>query len=134
MVIGLIGTSAIYSTAKAPKTSDYEAVVEIPKPEPVPIKKDYSQADLKAYLSVKFAEYGIESQTERAIAVVFCESGWNWNPKPNYISWGIAQFTPDTWHDYGYGDIMNPYAQLETMARMWSNGLQSRWDCFTGKR
>ncbi len=62
--------------------------------------------------------------------VIMCESSWNPNPKPNGISFGIAQFTKDTWKDFGEGDIMNPYSQLEVMVKMFRDGFAERWDCF----
>ncbi len=95
---------------------------------------DYSREVLTRYLQSAFTKYGIENEIPTAEAVILCESGWQINPRHNNISWGIAQFTPSTWHDYGYGDIMNPLSQLDVMSKMWSKGLQDRWDCFTGKR
>jgi hypothetical protein len=70
------------------------------------------------------------TQSQEMMATITCESGWQIYPKPNNISWGIAQFTPATWKGFGYGDIMNPLSQLDTMAKMWSKGLANRWDCY----
>lgn len=80
-------------------------------------------------LETDFAKYGIENQVGKAEKVIQCESGFLWYAQ-NPISKGVAQFTPATWKDFGYGDIMNPYSQLEIMAKMWSKGLQKRWDCY----
>lgn len=87
-----------------------------------------SQSELKALLKDISVKYGLDYQ--KMEAVVQCESGWQIDPPHNNISWGIAQFTPATWEDFGYGDIMNPYSQLEVMGKMWSKGLMSRWDCY----
>lgn len=88
-----------------------------------------SREGLKSYLSVIFTKYGIEDQIPIAEAVIACESSWNINAN-NGISFGLLQFTPATWKDFGYGDIMNPQSQIITMAKMWKRGLQGRWDCW----
>jgi len=129
----LIQSADLNNYAKAPITGTYIQGIETPL-----LKSSLSEtpttARLKDYLKYEFAKYGIEDQYDRAVSVVFCESGWNVNPKPNGISYGIAQFTKPTWQDFGHGDIMNPYNQLEVMANMWSLKLQGRWDCFSGRR
>lgn len=84
--------------------------------------------DLKSYLREQASLYGVDY--DEMSAVIQCESGWRVDPPHNNISWGIAQFTPDTWTDFGSGDIMNPYTQLDVMAKMWSKGLHGRWDCY----
>lgn len=62
--------------------------------------------------------------------VITCESNYFWHAD-NGVSYGIAQFTPATWHDFGKGNIFNPYKQLDVMARMWKNPLlRLRWDCY----
>lgn len=94
-----------------------------------------SREVLKRFLRARLISYGIEDQYNTVEAVVFCESSWRVDPPHNGISWGIAQFTPPTWKDFGYGDIMNPYNQLDTMAKMWANPkLRNRWDCHSGRR
>lgn len=91
--------------------------------------------DIKEMVKNQFTLYGIEDQIPRALEVLQCEGGFNVDPLPhNGISWGVAQFTPPTWEDFGHGDIMNPYWQIKTMAKMWAMGLQNRWDCFSGRR
>jgi hypothetical protein len=70
-----------------------------------------------------------KKDAEEMTATIMCESGFQVDPKHNGISWGVAQFTPATWKDFGYGDIMNPEAQLLTMARIWGK-YKNRWDCF----
>lgn len=64
-------------------------------------------------------------------SVIDCEnSSWSVDPLPhNNVSWGFAQFTPATWKDFGHGEIMNPYSQIEVMVKMFNMGLSKRWDC-----
>lgn len=86
--------------------------------------------DERDYLELEFTNMGLVDQIPMAEAVVACESGYNIYAN-NGISYGIAQFTPVTWKDFGHGDIFNPLTQLETMARMWKNPLlRLRWDCY----
>ena len=89
-----------------------------------------TKENLKQVLAYEFGTYGLESQIQTAEAVVACESGFQVDPPHNGVSWGIAQFTKPTWKDFGYGDIMNPLSQVQVMAKMFSRGLQNRWDCF----
>ena len=85
---------------------------------------------LKSYLKDIFIYNGIADQIEIAEKIIQCESGWNIFAD-NGISYGLAQFTPATWHDFGEGDIMNPHTQIRTMAKMWKNPkLRNRWDCY----
>jgi len=91
-----------------------------------------SREGLTGFLSYEFAKYGIEDQYEKAVAVLNCESSWLIDVySKNQLSYGIAQFTPATWKDFGIGDYKNPYDQIKTLSKMWSLGLQSRWDCYT---
>lgn len=86
--------------------------------------------NLKSVLVYEFGTYGLQDQIQTAEAVIACESGFQVDPPHNGISWGIAQFTKDTWKDFGSGDIMNPLFQIQTFSKMWSKGLQNRWDCY----
>lgn len=96
--------------------------------------REIDREELKSYFRQVFTYNGLEDQIPIAEAVIACESSWNWKAD-NGISYGIAQFTPATWEDFGFGDIMNPYSQIQVMARMWKNPvLRLRWDCFSGKR
>lgn len=88
-----------------------------------------SPENLKEVLKLDFAEYGIEDQLGMAEDVINCESDWNIFAN-NGISYGLLQFTPATWKDFGHGDIMNPYNQIKVTASMWSHGFQRRWDCY----
>ncbi len=88
-----------------------------------------SKQDIQEMVSEQFTLYGIASQIPTALKVVQCESGFNINAD-NGISYGVAQFTPATWKDFGHGNIFNPLYQIETMAKMWKIGLQKRWDCY----
>lgn len=84
---------------------------------------------LKSYLEEVFIKEGLEDQIEIAEKTITCESNFLWYAD-NGISFGVAQFTPDTWKDFGEGDIFNPHIQLRTMAKMFKMGLQNRWDCY----
>lgn len=101
--------------------------LQIQKPSFVPSDPP-SVSMLKEALSSVAVKYGLDY--DQMSTVVSCESGWRIDPPHNNISWGIAQFTPATWKDYGTGDIMNPYMQLEVMGKMWKKGLMGRWDCY----
>lgn len=89
-----------------------------------------SPESIKAVLAAEFSTYGIENQLAKAESVISCESGFEVNPKPNGISWGVAQFTKSTWQDFGIGDIMNPYMQIKVMATLWQMSEQWRWNCY----
>lgn len=84
--------------------------------------------ELKDHLASEVKKYG--GNYSQIYNVIMCESGWRINPPHNNISFGIAQFTPATWKDFGQGDIMNPYTQITVMVKMWNKGLEKRWDCF----
>ena len=125
---------------KEPEPTLQPVITVESKPKEIKTGKNYYQgvlitrAGLISYLETVFTQEGIEDQIPRAIEVIQCESGFQVDPKHNGISWGVAQFTPPTWEDFGEGDIMNPHAQLRVMARMWRKGLQNRWDCYSGRR
>lgn len=91
----------------------------------------YSTEYLKDFASEVAIKYGLgPTVSQEMMATIQCESSWSIDPPHNNISWGIAQFTPATWKEFGYGDIMNPQSQLTIMAKMWHNGLENRWDCW----
>lgn len=94
-----------------------------------PYKVYISKQGLKEAIEFQFTKYRIADQIGMVEKVIQCESGWN-VLADNGVSYGLLQFTPATWQDFGYGDIMNPYSQIETTAKMWSKGLQRRWDCY----
>ncbi len=96
-----------------------------------PVKYVYSTEFLKDTASEDAIKYGLSPiQYSQMMATIFCESSWQIYPKPNHISWGVAQFTPPTWKEFGYGDIMNPISQLNVMSKMFHNHLEKRWDCW----
>ena len=107
----------------------------IATPEPLTDEIHYrdvyiSREILIRHLESVFEKYEIADQIPLAKQVIACESSWDINAD-NGVSYGIAQFTPPTWVDFGRGDIMNPFIQLEVMAKMWGvHHLQSRWDCY----
>lgn len=124
----------IVGSSKSPTIDTHQLAVPSKTAER-PSKYVYSTEFLKDYASEMAIQYGLTPlQFTHMLSTIKCESDWQIYPKPNHISWGIAQFTPPTWKDFGHGDIMDPLVQLEIMAKMWKAGLQNRWDCYTGKR
>lgn len=65
------------------------------------------------------------------IAVITCESSWQTDvfSKGN-VSYGIAQYTVDTFKENCNGDYKDPLAQLDCMAKMFSEKMEGRWDCW----
>ncbi len=124
-----VGTLAIIGIAQSSTIYTYKLANTKPTAER-PVKYVYSIDYLKGIAGEASIQYGLSGQDyQEMIDTIQCESGWQIYPKPNYISWGIAEFMPATWHDFGNGDIMDPIMQIKVMARMWSKGLMGRWDC-----
>lgn len=97
--------------------------------QPTSLQLPPTTAELKAYLLKVSVLYGQDYQ--KMAATIRCESSWKTNTySTSHISYGISQFTPATWKDYGIGDYKNPFDQLLTMAKMWRLGLAKRWDCY----
>ena len=126
----VIGTLAIAGFAKSSTTYIYQPSVHRITVER-PITYVYATDWLKGYLGEVSIKYGLPANDySEMVATIQCESGWQIYPKPNHISWGIAEFTPPTWQEFGYGDIMNPVSQINIMVKMWKVGLAKRWDCY----
>lgn len=94
-----------------------------------------SREDLKSYLKEVFTKYGLENQIGKAQRVIDCESSFLVDPPHNNSCRGIAQFQPLTWRyvinkGWCYGDIMNPFSQLDCFSKLWSMGYQSWWQCY----
>lgn len=89
-----------------------------------------TENDLKGFLLETSVKYGLDY--DKMNAVINCESTWRIDPPHNGVSLGIAQFTAATWVDYGVGkyEDIDPYSQIAVMGKMWSKGLESRWDCY----
>lgn len=128
-LLALIATMAMATTSIAPTISENKG--KIPLTTQTTFYRSYkaNSDDLKAYLSQLVAQYG--GNYYQLYRVIDCESGW----RPDVysrgnISYGIAQFTPDTFAGYCSGDYKNPYDQLKCMVLMWNKNLQKRWDCF----
>ncbi|MDQ3125180.1 MAG: transglycosylase SLT domain-containing protein [Pseudomonadota bacterium] len=73
---------------------------------------------------------------DQLIRVMQCESGGDPNAVSAYLNpmngmhdIGLFQFNPDTWAEFGGGDIWNPWEQIEVAASMWANGYGWRWVC-----
>lgn len=98
------------------------------------VAQNASTARLKEYLRKVFTSYGIEDQIPTAEKIIACESSWNILAHNGTISYGLLEYTPNTWHDFGHGDIMNPLVQIEVTAKIVKREGWERWDCFTGKR
>lgn len=130
------------SKIKAPKIS--QSANNIASPSPTPAISNYVRMSsegkigyLKLLLFQESAKYGISYQEIYATAM--CESGFQIDPKHNNISWGIMQFTPATWKEFGHGNIMDAENQILVATSMWNKWetykgkqrqLKERWDCF----
>ena len=125
----LLENPILNGVVQAPTIRIENASTVKPPQELRPVKQDYSPEALKRYVAIQFAKYGIEDEIPIAEAVAACESSWNWQAS-NGISYGIFQYTPATWEQWGSGDIMNPETQIKVTARLWSLGQQWRWDCW----
>ncbi|MFN2525564.1 MAG: transglycosylase SLT domain-containing protein [Actinomycetota bacterium] len=70
-------------------------------------------------------EFGLSR--DYLISVAMCESSLN----PYAVSpagyYGLFQFGPVTWSEFGYGSIWDPVAQSRTAARMLAEGHHRRW-------
>ncbi|HEX2241595.1 MAG TPA: transglycosylase SLT domain-containing protein [Actinomycetota bacterium] len=70
-------------------------------------------------------EFGLSP--DYLVAVAMCESSLN----PYAVSpagyYGLFQFGPITWSEFGYGSIWDPVAQSRTAARMLADGHHRRW-------
>lgn len=127
-MIAVIAILAIISYARSETIHTYQLPLKETTVER-PSQQVYSTEYLKSYVGEVSIKYGLSAEKyQQIMATIQCESNWN-VLADNGISFGIAQFTPATWKDFGSGDIMNPLTQLEVMARMFSQHLEHRWDC-----
>ena len=86
---------------------------------------------LNEYLFEVSVKYGQDYQ--KMHNVIMCESSFRTDVySKGKVSYGIAQFTQDTWiENCSSLNYYNPYSQLDCMGSMWARnkGLQYRWDC-----
>ena len=92
----------------------------------------YSVDYLKRFAGEVAIKYGLNgTEYKQMMAVLSCESSWDssvWSK--GKMSYGIAQFTKDTFKENCTGDYYNPLDQLECVGKMWSEKMYHRWDCF----
>ena len=134
-----IGTLAFVGTARSTTTYIYQPTITVIK-KPRPVQQNYSVEFLKDFVGEVSIKQQLDTQDYNDIvATIQCESSFFADPPHNNISWGVAQFTPVTWHDFGHGDIMNPISQIEVMVSMWNKWemhkgtprqMKNRWDCY----
>jgi hypothetical protein len=96
---------------------------------------EVSSSTIQQLINSDSNHWGVSSSTMRA--VIRCESGFRtdaFNPKdPSY---GIAQFTPDTFYQFAplagitKPNIGSPIQQLWTMAYMMAHNKSHRWSCY----
>ncbi len=117
------------------------AIVEANKPKEIagsirPAQTDFSREALNSYLESTFVKYGIADKLPEAEYVTFKESSWIWD-NGNSISKGLEAFTPNTWKlnckQFGNYQDLNPYAQINCMALMWSRSEWTQWETWCNK-
>ncbi len=90
------------------------------RPAPTP-----STESIESIIVGAAAEFGLSP--DYLVAVAMCESSLN----PYAVSpagyYGLFQFGPVTWSEFGYGSIWDPVAQSRTAARMLADGHHRRW-------
>lgn len=112
--------------------SDLE-IKQASKPtEPVSRRKTYAVDELKAFLKELSVTYGLDHA--KIYYTVDNESSFNpYAVEPTKrLSIGISQYTIGTWLEFcsTKDDRTDPYKSLECMAKMWSMGLEYRWDAY----
>ncbi len=84
-----------------------------------------SVASVESIIVSAADEFGLSR--DYLLAVAMCESSLN----PYAVSpagyYGLFQFGPITWSEFGYGSIWDPVAQSRTAARMLADGHHRRW-------
>jgi hypothetical protein len=104
-----------------------------------PAEAQYVEESIGAKID-RYAAMYPGASSEEMYKTIKCESSFNpkaWNKNdPNGGSKGICQFQPGTFAYYSKlagienGDIWNVDHQLQTMAYMFSKGLQNHWSCY----
>ncbi len=124
----MIATFAWIGTANSSTTYTYQPTVTKTTAEHSIIYL-YSTDYLKDYVGEVSIKYGLTpTQYQEMMAVIQAESGFQIYPKPNGVSWGIAQFIPSTFKLNCKGDLMNPVGQIDCMTKMWSKHQEAQWD------
>lgn len=115
----LQNNSEISRTDKTTDTKDTRLYQDITAP----------QNDLKGFALEVAIEYGLD--WEKFNYTIQNESSYN-PLSDNGISVGVAQFTLPTWFDYcgKIDDRTNPIKSIKCMGKMWSLGLQFKWDAY----
>ncbi len=67
--------------------------------------------DLQKYVAQEAVKKGYDPQI--VLRQISAESAWKTDAKSQAGAYGLPQFMPATWKDYGSGDIKNPYNQVE---------------------
>ena len=121
----------------APKISESEGKIHLTTETRLYQPINASSNDLKDYLAQLVTKYGLDGGNYKQIYnVIVCESNFKIDTySKNKISFGIAQFTSDTWSDFNKErktdlNYYNPFDQLDMMVWAFKNGYNERWDCF----
>ena len=133
-----IEESSIIAPHESEKTQQESVNVPKTKKEPATPQKPLSQpitasaSELIAFSKTISAKYGIDH--EKFQATIQNESSFNpYAVEPTRrLSIGISQYTLDTWLEFcsNVDDRTDPYKSLSCMGRMWSQGLEYRWDAY----
>ena len=93
--------------------------------------KGVNPNDPKVILGLKVKKYLINY--EEIYQTIICESNFRHEGVfgDSGKAYGIAQFHKPTFDGFCEGDYYNMEDQLECMAKMFSNNLQSHWTCFS---
>ena len=90
-----------------------------------------SEPETPKEMAVRIAtEHGLN--VPRFLRVIECESGWNVRAVgDNGTSFGLAQLH-NVQTDWGMTkeEAFDPETALETMAKAWVRGLESKWTCW----
>lgn len=90
-----------------------------------------SREVLIGYLETVFEKEGLKDRISEAKRVISCESGFQVDPPHNNSCRGVAQFKEATFSAYCKGDLMNPFRQLDCMAKLWRERHENWWECYT---
>lgn len=125
----LIATAVIVGSTTLNITSNRSEIVPIEEAKPIVLPDISEIGKLKLYLRGVADKYGLDY--DKLQYTVQNESGFNVEAD-NGTSVGIAQYTLDTWlgHCSLVDDRTDPYKSMDCMGKMFSMGMEYRWDAY----